>query len=95
MEIIQIFQIFQGANNANKAYIVTQGPLEETVVDFWRLVWEQQVRVIFMLTDFAEAGIVRKIIKMKRRTLHDSLLNTSRSSKLPLTNELNGINFEN
>ncbi|OXA63287.1 Tyrosine-protein phosphatase non-receptor type 7 [Folsomia candida] len=46
----------RGQNGEPKRYIVTQGPLEETVVDFWRMVWEQQVRVIFMLTDFAEAG---------------------------------------
>lgn len=42
----------------DKKYIITQGPLEVTIVDLWRLVWEQQIRVIFMLTDFAEGGIV-------------------------------------
>jgi len=31
-------------------YIVTQGPLDATVSDFWRLVWEKDVPVIAMLT---------------------------------------------
>jgi protein tyrosine phosphatase len=47
----------RGAAGLNKSYIITQGPLDETIVDFWRMIWEQQVRVIIMLTDFAEAGI--------------------------------------
>jgi len=50
--------ISQGVNGEPKRYIVTQGPLDDTIVDFWRMVWEQQIRVIFMLTDFAEGGIV-------------------------------------
>ncbi|CAO1387004.1 unnamed protein product [Diamesa hyperborea] len=32
------------------AYIVTQGPTEETVYDFWRMVWKQDVSCIVMLT---------------------------------------------
>ena len=32
------------------AYIVTQGPTEETVNDFWRLVWQENVSAIIMLT---------------------------------------------
>ncbi|XP_071545661.1 receptor-type tyrosine-protein phosphatase kappa isoform X3 [Panulirus ornatus] len=33
-----------------KAYVATQGPLENTIVDFWRLVWQQKSRLIVMLT---------------------------------------------
>ncbi|KAG0703005.1 Receptor-type tyrosine-protein phosphatase U [Chionoecetes opilio] len=33
-----------------KAYVATQGPLENTIVDFWRLVWQQKTRLIVMLT---------------------------------------------
>lgn len=32
------------------AYIVTQGPTEETVIDFWRLVWHEKASCIVMLT---------------------------------------------
>ena len=50
--------VVQGPMGTSKGYVITQGPLDETIVDFWRMVWEQQIRVIMMLTDFSEAGIV-------------------------------------
>lgn len=32
------------------AYIVTQGPTEETVTEFWRMVWQEKACCIVMLT---------------------------------------------
>uniref|UniRef100_G1RIY8 Receptor-type tyrosine-protein phosphatase H n=1 Tax=Nomascus leucogenys TaxID=61853 RepID=G1RIY8_NOMLE len=40
-------------------FIATQGPLPQTVGDFWRLVWEQQSHTLVMLTNCMEAGQVR------------------------------------
>ncbi|XP_027715877.1 receptor-type tyrosine-protein phosphatase H [Vombatus ursinus] len=40
-------------------YIATQGPLPQTVSDFWRLVWDQQSRTVVMLTNCVEGGRVK------------------------------------
>uniref|UniRef100_A0A8C5V4F8 Receptor-type tyrosine-protein phosphatase H n=1 Tax=Microcebus murinus TaxID=30608 RepID=A0A8C5V4F8_MICMU len=40
-------------------FIATQGPLPNTVGDFWRLVWEQQSRTLVMLTNCMESGRVK------------------------------------
>ncbi|XP_074833342.1 receptor-type tyrosine-protein phosphatase V-like [Carettochelys insculpta] len=39
-------------------FIVTQGPLKKTIEDFWRLVWEQSICNIIMLTVGMENGRV-------------------------------------
>ncbi|KAF0378313.1 Tyrosine-protein phosphatase 2/3 [Gigaspora margarita] len=49
---------FVQAAGCNKRYIATQGPLPATCTDFWKVVWEQNSRVIVMLTKEQEAGRV-------------------------------------
>jgi protein-tyrosine phosphatase len=44
------------ASRTNKKYIATQGPLPATFEDFWSVVWDQDVRVIIMLTATSEGG---------------------------------------
>ncbi|KAL6420535.1 hypothetical protein ACFW04_012016 [Cataglyphis niger] len=47
----------RGPKNATKYYIACQAPIESTVTDFWRMIWEQQCKVIIMLTDLVENGV--------------------------------------
>ncbi|KAJ9659871.1 phosphotyrosine-specific ptp2-like protein [Coniosporium apollinis] len=44
---------------SNKRYIATQGPIPATFIDFWNVVWQEDVRVIVMLTAEKEGGQVK------------------------------------
>ncbi|KAI0843949.1 hypothetical protein F5Y00DRAFT_256416 [Daldinia vernicosa] len=44
------------ASRSNKRYIASQGPLPATFDDFWSVIWDQDVRVIVMLTAESEGG---------------------------------------
>jgi hypothetical protein len=49
------------------AYIVTQGPTENTVTDFWRMVWQEKASCIVMLTktfDFIRVSIEPVSLRM-------------------------------
>jgi len=70
---------FQGPKNASKFYIACQAPMASTVTDFWRMIWEQQSKIIIMLTDLVENGVVSTTwlvvcvinIRMLAVTVHD------------------------
>ncbi|XP_064418041.1 receptor-type tyrosine-protein phosphatase beta [Latimeria chalumnae] len=42
-----------------REYIATQGPLPGTKDDFWKMVWEQNVHIIVMVTQCTEKGRVK------------------------------------
>ncbi|KAI1471962.1 uncharacterized protein F4812DRAFT_449768 [Daldinia caldariorum] len=44
------------ASRSHKRYIASQGPLPATFDDFWSVIWDQDVRVIVMLTAESEGG---------------------------------------
>ena len=40
------------------AFIATQGPMQNTVVDFWRMIWDNKCGSIVMLCEVEEDGQV-------------------------------------
>ncbi|GAB6023847.1 hypothetical protein CHUAL_008588 [Chamberlinius hualienensis] len=44
---------------SQREYIATQGPLPNTIDDFWRMVWEQGSPMIVMLTQCVERGKIK------------------------------------
>uniref|UniRef100_A0A7G3AQU3 Putative mucin-5ac n=1 Tax=Lutzomyia longipalpis TaxID=7200 RepID=A0A7G3AQU3_LUTLO len=47
----------KGPKDPSNYYIACQAPMDNTIIDFWRMIWEQSSRVIIMATDLTENGI--------------------------------------
>uniref|UniRef100_A0A8C9EKA2 protein-tyrosine-phosphatase n=1 Tax=Pavo cristatus TaxID=9049 RepID=A0A8C9EKA2_PAVCR len=45
---------WQGYGGEEKVYIATQGPIVNTVSDFWRMVWQERSPIIVMITNIEE-----------------------------------------
>ncbi|XP_008201096.1 mucin-3A isoform X2 [Tribolium castaneum] len=46
-----------GPKNTKGYYIACQAPMQNTVDDFWRMIWEQQCKVVLMVTHLFENGV--------------------------------------
>ena len=45
-----------------KEYIASQGCLQATIADFWRMIWQEKTKMIVMVTDIVEMGKVNNIL---------------------------------
>eukprot|EP00918_Siedleckia_nematoides_P000141 GHVU01000288.1.p1 GENE.GHVU01000288.1~~GHVU01000288.1.p1 ORF type:complete len:284 (+),score=34.97 GHVU01000288.1:1057-1908(+) len=49
----------RGYGGEPTTYIATQGPMAHTLVDFWRMVWHEQVPAIVMITKLKEKNKIK------------------------------------
>lgn len=57
--------LHQGYGGKEKAFIATQGPMINTVNDFWQMVWQEDSPVIVMITKLKEKNEVWQLAKLR------------------------------
>ena len=55
--------------------MATQGPLESTITDFWKMVCQVKSRAIVMLCNLQERGEVRREKERERESIIHCILN--------------------
>lgn len=58
-------------NHVSSSFRLT-GPKEETVADFWRMMWEQKVATVVMLTNLKERKEVSDLAFISHLHEHDT-----------------------
>ena len=56
--VIQLILVCSQGYERKQQYILAQGPLRNTVDDFWRMIWEHRVYTVVMLCCLEENNIV-------------------------------------
>ena len=59
--MILLHYMFLQGYESTQAFIATQGPLENTVNDFWKMIYEYRSKCIVMLNKEVENGNVHKL----------------------------------
>lgn len=75
------------ANWVNSPYsrsILTQAPLEETIEDFWKMVWEQNINIIVMVTNIKENGRTKSTFYWSPKIPNDSESIAINEHKVPI-----------
>lgn len=68
--------------NANRKYILTQGPLRNTVSHFWTMVWEQNSQAILMLNKIIEKNQVCNFKHFANGLVNNIFSSSSSSGKM-------------
>ena len=55
--MVMVVYYMQGYKLKN-GFIATQGPVPDSITDFWQMIWEQNTAIIVMITNLAEKGRV-------------------------------------